>query len=181
MEIPKLPLNGMENRHFGLTPSIAKYYYEAACVCLDRNHTSPQEFVLKGGNFEKKSLIEWIPPDDRCKKAWANKDDATRDGAYACALAATELCFGLYAVRRAETLTGADYYVSQDASSGNDFENCLRLEVSGTDTDDYYEVQQRLNKKLKQAAAGASSLPAIAAIVGFKVKKILMEKVSESL
>lgn len=62
MEIPKLPLNDMENRHFGLTPSIANNYYEAACVCLDRNHTPPQEFVLKGDNFEKKSLLEWVPP-----------------------------------------------------------------------------------------------------------------------
>ncbi len=125
--------------------------------------------------------VALVPPDDRCKKAWGNKDDATRDGAYACALAATELCLGLYAVRRAETLTGADYYVSKDAHPDNDLENCLRLEVSGTDTDNYYKVQQRLNEKVEQAAAGKSSLPAIAAIVGFKVKKILMKKVSEAL
>jgi len=180
MEIPKLPLNSLENRHFGLTRSIADCFCEAACICLDRNHTPPQEFDLRGDNFEKKALIEWVPPDDRCRRAWANKDDATRDGAYACALAATELCLGLYAVRRAETLTGADYYVSPDASSADDFENCLRLEVSGTDMDDY-EVQRRLKRKVRQAAAGKSNLPAIAAIVGFKVKKILMEKVYETL
>jgi len=41
--------------------------------------------------------------------AWANADDATRDGAYAIALGALEAGFGLLATSRAETLTGADY------------------------------------------------------------------------
>ncbi len=180
MNIPKLPLNNLEERHFGLTRSIADCFCEAACICLDRNHVPPQEFDLKGNDFEKKALVEWDPPDDRCIRAWANKDDATRDGAYACALATTELCLGLYAARRAETLTGADYYVSPDPGSTEDFENCLRLEVSGTNMDDY-EVNRRLKTKVSQAFAGKSNLPAIAAVVGFKVKKILIEKVNERL
>ena len=180
MDLPILQLNKLENRHVGLTEAIAECFCEAAFVCLDRNHTPPQDFDLSGDDFEKKAMVDWIPPDERCRRAWANKDDATRDGAYACALAATELCLGLYAVRRAETLTGADYYVGPDPNSAEDLESCFRLEVSGTDMDSY-EVRRRLKNKVRQAAVGKSNLPAMAAVVGFKVKKILMEKVFETL
>jgi hypothetical protein len=178
MEIPTLPLKNLDDRHIGLTQTIAECFCEAAFVCLDRNHNPPQDFILSGDDFEKKAIVNWISPDNRCKRAWANKDDATRDGAYACALAATELCLGLYAVSRAETLTGADYYIGPFPNSVEDLEDCLRLEVSGTDSD-IYEVRRRLKKKISQAAVGKSNLPAIAAVVGFKVKKILMQNVRE--
>lgn len=176
MELSNLLLKDLHNRHSGLTQSIAECFCEAAYVCLDRNHTPPQDFILSGDNFEKQAMVDWVSPDERCKRAWSNKDDATRDGAYACALAATELCLGLYAVRRAETLTGADYYIGSGPNSVEDLEDCLRLEVSGTDMD-IYEVRRRLKIKVNQAAIGKSNLPAIAAVVGFKVKRILMKNV----
>jgi len=176
MGIQLLPLHRMEERHIGLTQAIADCFYEAACVCLDRHHAPPQEFDLHGDSFKQKTLVEWKSTDDRSKKAWANKDDATRDGAYAFALAATELCLGLCAVSRAETLTGADYYIGLRDKSTDDLENCFRLEVSGTDLDTY-EVNRRLRGKVKQALKGKSNLPAIAAVVGFRVKLITMQKV----
>ena len=170
----------MEERHIGLTKAIADCFTEAACICLDRNHSPPQEFQLHSDILEDKALVEWVPPDERCRRAWANKDDATRDGAYACALAATELCLGLFAIKRAETLTGADYYVGSGEQSPEDLEDCFRLEVSGTDLDSY-EVQRRLNAKVRQALLGKSNLPAIAAVVGFRVKLVTMQTVHEQL
>ena len=131
MDIPLLPIDKMEERHVGLTAALAECYCEAAQVCLDRSHSPPQEFDLHGDTFETRALVKWNPPDDKCKMAWANKDDATRDGAYACALAAAELCLGLFAIRRAETLTGADYYIGPGEESIYDLEDCFRLEVSG--------------------------------------------------
>ena len=180
MEIQLLPLHKMEERHLGLTQAIADCFYEAACVCLDRHHAPPQEFDLYGDSFKQKALVEWEPTDDRRKRAWANKDDATRDAAYAFALASTELCLGLCAVRRAETLTGADYYIGLRDQSRDDLENCFRLEVSGTDLS-IYEVNKRLRDKVKQASKGKSNLPAIAAVVGFRVKLIAMQKVYDEL
>lgn len=180
MEIPFLPLEKMEERHIGLTPALAGCYYEAAQVCLDRSHSPPQEFDLFGDTFEKKALVRWNTPDERCKRAWANKDDATRDGAYACAIAAAELCLSLFAVRRAETLTGADYYIGPGEESADDLEDCFRLEVSGTDLN-RYEVRRRLNTKVKQAEQGKSNLPAFAAVVGFRVKLISMQKVDNKI
>ena len=51
MEFPSLPLKNLENRHIGLTQTIAECFCEAAFVCLDRNHTPPQDFILSGGWF----------------------------------------------------------------------------------------------------------------------------------
>jgi hypothetical protein len=66
---------------------------------------------------------------------------------------------------RAETLTGADYYVAAPGSDPTDLETSYRLEVSGTNSGD---VRQRLLQKQAQTRAGQSNLPAIAAVVGFK-------------
>ncbi len=178
MSIPRLPIENMHERHIGLTQVIAENYLEAARVCLDLNFSPPQEFELLNEDSEAKAIVDWEPTDERCKNAWANKDDATRDGAYACALAATELSLGMFAVRRAEKLTGADYYIAPNDWTGEDLEDCFRLEVSGTDLGNY-EVHRRLSAKINQAKAGKSNLPAIAAVVGFRVKLISIHKVEE--
>ncbi len=180
MQLPLLPLHRLDERHVGLTRALAECYLEAARVSLDRNHSSPQEFELRSERSEWKAAVKWVPPDDRCKKAWANKDDATRDGAYACAIAATELCLGLFAVKRAETLSGADYYIAPANETIEDLEECFRLEVSGTHLD-FYEVKRRLKNKVKQTKEGESNLPAIATVVGFRVKMIYMQKVEETI
>jgi hypothetical protein len=178
MTIPLLPLRNLSDRHWGLDPATAMCWLEAARVCLDRHHTSPQEFQLVDDKDVCVAQVEWDVADARTKDTWNNKDDATRDGAYVCALAATELLRGLVAVRRAETHTGADYYIAPKGVSIEDLEDCYRLEVSGTDGDNY-EVSRRLKIKVAQAQSGNSNLPALAAIVGFRVKLITMKTVEE--
>ncbi len=102
----------MAERHRALTPSVAGSYLEAARVCLDRHHSSPKEFTLEDNKFESIATVEWEVTGDRVQAAWANAGDATRNGAYALAIAAVELLRGMVAVRRAETRTGADYYIA---------------------------------------------------------------------
>jgi hypothetical protein len=177
---PMLPLEDMDKRHAGLTPSVAGNYYEAACVSLSRNHAPPQDFDVIGDEAQLTAQVQWPPPDERRLRAWANRDDATRDGAYACAIAAVEVLSGLFAVSRAETLTGADYYVAPQGYEAEDLEHCIRLEVSGTHCDEL-EVRKRLSAKMKQARQGRSNLPAIAAVVGFKVRFIMLRSVNNDL
>lgn len=176
---PLLPLKDMADRHQALTPSLAGSYLEAARVCLDRHHVSPKEFTLENDRVESIARVEWEVTDGRVQAAWANADDATRDGAYAFAIAATELLRGMVAVRRAETRTGADYYISLSDQDLEDLENCFRLEVSGTHSDKS-EVKRRLRIKLKQASQGNSNLPALAAVIGFRVQLILLQTVDEA-
>ena len=168
----------MERRHVGLSKPIADSYSEAAGVCLERHHEAPTDFDLHHSGSRSATVVEWLRPDARTRDAWANAIDATEAGAYACALAAVELADGLVAVRRAETLTGADYYVAPPGSSPDDLEECLRLEVSGVDRGPERAIKQRLRTKLAQAAAGNSNLPALAGVVGFKARLIMLAELT---
>jgi hypothetical protein len=89
-------------------------------------------------------------------------------------LAAVEEWQGLVAIKRAETRTGADYYVGL---VGQDFEKALRLEVSGVDRGDANEVSRRLQRKVEQARRGLSNLPAMAVVVGFQALLVSMRAV----
>jgi hypothetical protein len=174
-----LPLASMHERHLGLTPEVSAYYWQAACVCLDRHHTPPVVFALLDGIAESQAEVSWLRTDERVRGAWANEIDTTEAGAYACALAGTELMRGFVAVRRAETGTGADYYVGLPGAGVDDLEDCFRLEVSGVDAGDATALRRRLESKVTQAREGRSNLPALASVVGFKAMQIYLAEVRE--
>jgi hypothetical protein len=138
---------------------------------------SPTEFTVQNGNKTVRAMVQWETTDERVRSAWANDIDATEAGAYACALAAVELTGGLVAIRRAETGTGADYYIGPPDQPFDDLEGCLRLEVSGIDRGTAAAVARRLQQKTEQAAAGNSNLPTIAGVVGFRTQLIQLEVV----
>ena len=163
-------------RHPGISEAVCASYTEAAEVCFARHH-SPSLIQIKiecCGNISAKSL-EWKLPDDFAIKAWKNRDDATRDGAYIVSLATVESELGVVALSRAETRTGADYYVGEPGL--RDLEEAYRLEVSGTDAGKEGELRTRLRKKEKQALAGNSPLPAYASVVGFPEAMVLVSLV----
>lgn len=176
-DAPRLPIANLSKRHVGLTPALADSYGEAARVCLDRHHRPPVPFLIQDDGDATAATVDWQPADDRCRAAYANEIDATEYGAYACALAATELTRGLVAIGRAETKTGADYYLGQPGTALDDLENCIRLEVSGTDKGSDRDVEVRLLEKASQARRGQSNLPALASVVGFKAKQIAIQEV----
>jgi len=118
-------------------------------------------------------------PDSRTKDAWANDTDATEPGACACVLAGVELLRGRFAVRRAETGTGADYYIGSSGAGETDLEDCLRLDVSGVSEGDEREVNRRLLEKVRQAQYGNSSLPALAGVIGFSARLLMLKDVPE--
>jgi hypothetical protein len=169
----RLRFSDLSTRHVGVSDGISNGYSEAVCVCLDRHHKSPAEFTLRDNNKDEAGVAEWVSVDDRTKNAWANKDDATEAGAYGMALAAIEVMRGLVAVRRAETRTGADYYLGRPDSLSEDLEASVRLEVSGTDEGGEAVIRSRLKAKVEQAARGNSNLPAVASVVGFAALHIV--------
>jgi hypothetical protein len=174
-----LEFTNLCNRHPGVTPGISAAYAEAAIVCLGRHHHSPQRVFLKDNLTEMGCTVEWKAADERTLDGWANEHDATEYGAYGLALAAIELTRGMVAVRRAETRTGADYYLGLPGSADADLETSLRLEVSGTDLGNDDAIQTRLREKLRQAERGSSNLPALATVVGFAALKIVTADVKE--
>lgn len=175
----KLRLDSLHERHTGLTPSLSGTYYEAASVCLSRHHESPVDMDVDCNGAASTQLVEFSKPDARVLNAWANDIDTTESGAYGVSLAAVEAEVNLVAIRRAETLTGADWYVAPIGTTPDDLENCFRLEVSGVDAGGSSVVEARLRQKIEQTRRGASNLPAIASVVGFREKTVAIQKVSE--
>ena len=176
----RLPIHDMARRHIGLTQATADYWTEGARVCLDRHHTPPVEFEIREVTPRMAVDVVWIPTDELTRLAWANEKDTTEAGAYACVLAAVELHWGLTAVARAEHETGSDYYVAPPRVSPEDLESHVRLEVSGTDEGTVAQVAYRLKSKLKQAEKGDSDLPAIAGVVGFRARMIMLARLEET-
>lgn len=176
---PQLRLDLLHERHSGLTASLGGTFTEAASVCLNRHHVSPVEITVSCSTGLNTRRVEFGKPDARTLNAWANDIDTTESGAYGVCLAAVEAEEGLVAVRRAETLTGADWYVAPIGTAPEDLENCFRLEVSGIDTGGQSIVNARLKQKIDQTRRGASNLPAIASVVGFKELAIAIKKVSD--
>ena len=160
-----LSVSRLNNSHHGVSKELARSYAQAADICFDRHHKSPIGIAIKTKGKTIFRGYKWRKPNDRAKAAWANKDDATRDGAYGVCIASVEVAEGLFAVGRAETRTGADYYLGK-TKLAKDFERAYRLEVSGTDGSEG-DATTRLKKKL-QTAKGKSELPAIAAVVSFR-------------
>lgn len=175
-----LQLDLLHERHIGLTASLGGTYTEAASVCLNRHHASPVEMAVSCCNGTSTRRVEFKKPDAQMLNAWANDIDTTESGAYGMCLAAVEAEEGLVAVRRAETLTGADWYVAPIGTNPEDLENCFRLEVSGIDAGGRSILDARLKQKVDQTRRGASNLPAIASVVGFRLLAIAIQKVSDS-
>ncbi len=179
MSPPKLSFDDLSARHPGVSPGVASNYAEAVRVCLDRHHTSRAEFRLTDNGRIEKAIAEWETADARTKGAWANRDDATRDGAYGLALASVEIMRGLVAVSRAETRTGADYYLGARDAVLEDLEASIRLEVSGTDEGGQSAINSRLKQKFEQANDGRSNLPAMASVVGFRALQVISADVKK--
>ena len=174
-----LRLDGLHERHPGLTPALGQSYAEAASVCFSRHHEPPVTVSLKHAGNDERRVVNFAVPDARVRNAHANEIDATETGAYGVSLAAVEAVSGLVAVRRAETLTGADWYIAREGTEIEDLESCIRLEVSGINAGASSDIRRRLGEKVAQAARGQSNLPAMAAVVGFKVLEVAISPLGE--
>lgn len=173
----ELKFNELAQRHPGVSEGIAQAYDEAARVCLGRHHEPPQTFVIKGDSKQLECIADWDTATSREKRAWNNTIDATEWGACGVALAAIELMFGLVAVARAETGTGADYLLDTPGKPFDNIEECLRLEISGMDRANASDLNDRVRRKINQTRRGKASQPARTAVVVFQSLIVAMSEV----
>jgi hypothetical protein len=169
-----LRFEDLAQRH-PIDPHQLQGYANAAKVRLQAHHVPPVEFQVMSPDETVSYQVAWAPVDEQLQQSYRNADDAKRDGAYVLAMAAVEELEGMVGVARAETRTGADYYMAPAGSQTGDLETAFRLEVSGTDGGPS-EIRRRLRQKREQTQRGMSAIPAIAAVVGFKTKLILIER-----
>lgn len=174
---PLPALDRLHERHPGFNRPICEAYAEAAAVCLDESHTPPVDFTVAHDQSESLRGLAWAAPDARALASWGNSDDTTRDGAYSVGLATAEAELGFVALARSDVRTGADYYIGPP---GSELEDAHRLEISGLRHGEKHEVHSRLREKIKQAAKGDSTQPALACTVGFRAKLITLARVQDA-
>ena len=179
MTTPVLPLKDLHKRHPGLTPSISQSFFEAASVCLERHHSSPTNFTIEQATASTETDVLWEPVGNRVRAAHANSIDATEAGAYGMCLAAIEQTAGLVAIQRAETMSGADYYVAPIGSEIDDLEVAQRFEISGVDRGQRQVCDSRLKAKVRQTEKPKHSIPAIAAVTGFQQQVVLISPLNK--
>ncbi len=176
-----IALEDLHRRHPGLTLAVCSAYAEAAAVCLGRHHVSPQAVRTTDERAEQSYVVTWLGPSKRQEAAWANRDDATRDGAYSVALAVVEAHLGMVTTTRTARRSGTDYYlvpVGVAVDVGElDLEESIRLEVSGIgDPTTEAAVLYRLAQKVDQARKASSGLPAMAAVVAFGEPRVALRR-----
>jgi len=166
-------------KHPGISCAVNEAFSEAAEVCLARHHRPPKTLLtICCCKRDVKYNLNWKHPGKVAQRAWLNRDDATRDGAYIIAIAVVEKELGLIALSRTDTRTGADYYIGQP--NVLDLEEAFRLEVSGIDHGSIADLKRRLSQKEEQAKQGDSCLPAYASVVGFKEAMVFVTRVEDT-
>jgi hypothetical protein len=184
MDSEVLAFDRLHERHPGVTEAVGRSYAEAAAICFDRHHSPPIDAIVTADATDDRVYsANWPKPSARQEAAWANRDDATRDGAYYIVLAAADQHFDLVAVARAATKSGADYLIGRPGGGINpydgelDFESdLLRLEVSGIDRcENVARLRARVNEKVEQARVGQSDLPALAGVVAFNLARVVFK------
>lgn len=172
----------MHDRHPGLSEPTGKHQAAAAAVCLARFHAlPPTTLTVQAEATSRRFELVWIYPDARDLASNGNEDDATRDGAYAVALAAVEKRMQLVTVGRTATRTGADWHLRSRGTIEPvfdlDADDVHRLEVSGISDDDPPKMRARIRDKVAQTTRGTGTEPAIVAVVGFRSARVVLRKV----
>jgi hypothetical protein len=188
--VEELELEGLHVRHTGLTPELGRVYERSAAVCLDEVHSPPVQIDVTENPAGKRVYgLNWRVSTEHEHRAYKTQIDTTEWGAYGVALATVERHLGLVALERAEVNTGADYVLLLSSAdnpamtvnpgdNGLDYEQLVRLEVSGTLHGSDSVAQTRLAQKCDQLRAGKSDIPrAVAAVVGFAAKGVWLERI----
>jgi hypothetical protein len=176
-EFPKI--EALHESHSGMTAALCSVLAESVSVVLTRcDFAPPTLFDLHAQSRSSSALLVWQKANERRLRAYQNQDDSVRDAAYGVAIAAVEIETDLRVVSRADTRSGADYYLDRNDLAADQpkeatFEGSYRLEVSGVGDGDADAVRQRLHSKRRQLSNGRSDKPGIAGVVGFRARLIL--------
>jgi hypothetical protein len=177
-------LTSLHTRHSALLESTASSIYDAARVAMARFH-EPEELTWNvsgvGGNATYDS--SWEAPTSTHFTTFANEKDTTEDAAYCVAIATADCHLDLELLTRAPQGSGSDWIFGSRGAKADDglnldFESVelMRLEVSGISEDTPNKLEARVRQKVAQTQGKQTTLPATAAVVGFKSASVRLRR-----
>lgn len=167
-----LVLASITKGHPGLTSEKASALVQAAAVCLHENGHRSGLALQVIASPPSKHALEFDPPTAQARRANADLQEATEDGAMAVAIAVITRITKHRVVLRSRKGTGFDWWLGP---SPGVFE--ARLEISGI-LNGPGEVSGRVKEKLKQMTpTDAGGLPGYAAVIEFGTPQaVIVEK-----
>jgi hypothetical protein len=166
--------------HHKLSAHVWGGWAEAASVCCKRFHPVPPPatpFAIERGDHQWQIGVTWRAPREIVARSHDNDLDATRDGAYAVAVASLHVIEGWRALGRAQSASGADLLARRDGDADDDF---VKVEVSGmsagTEPRGLRQLRRRLQEKIVQVQNGDLERPGIAVVVGFELARVLVSE-----
>lgn len=162
-----------------LTKEWGEAICQAAAHCMTENaHASGVELRSDGMGLPNFKIL-WAPFKDatKVKATWFDAQVAVEHGAYAIALAAIDIQYGLKVVQRSAKGTGFDFWVKDPAKTGFLMQGAERVEISGILSGTKSDVSGRLTEKIRQMDQSASmKLPGHAVVVEFGAPQVKAAK-----
>ena len=165
LDLNELPFGRMP----GITAEVGGGLAQAAAVCLESHGHAQGVALTVRGDRQGRHQVYWPQATPQAKRAWADEEEATEQGAAGVAALLAREEIGCVVVERAKRGTGFDYWLgSQTVEEVAPYE--AKMEVSGI-RNGKPEVAKRVRQKLAQMARPnppvAPNLPAYAVVIEF--------------
>ncbi len=168
---------GVLRKDHGLTADFGGSLAEAASVCLEEQQHPSGVVMNVRGSHNSSMNIHWDATTEQTKRTWADEEEATEHGAYACAILILKHLVGLQVVERSRKGTGFDWWLGSKEDGQALFQKRARLEVSGIRNGTERLVESRLKQKTKQTKrSDQTGLPAWVTIVEFSEPHLRLEQ-----
>jgi len=165
---PELNLSDLEKKILGISRARSAMMVETACVCLEDQKHSSGVAMKVDGDFDAAFTLSWNAASDAMRRAWADSQEATEEGACGIAALIIPELTEYKIVERARKGPHFDYWLGpKEGDPGILFQNKARLEISGIRCGQEKEIKARVKQKKKQVRLSTVPLPGFAAIVEF--------------
>ena len=147
---------------------------EAGGVCLEWQGHTPGVSLRVQGDVVHSHELRWSPATDQMRRAWADEQEATEEGASGIALLLTRQETGYSVNSRSRKGTGIDFWLG---SNPDVLITSARLEVSGILNGDAATIRNRVREKMGQTErSDASDLPVYVCVIEFSAPVAHLEE-----
>jgi len=154
----------------GITEAVGAYLSQATSYFLEANGHKSGVILEVVGLFEENFQIIWSDKvDDKVKRSWKDRIEATEYAAVGIATLLTELLLNLSIVERSYIGTYVDYILGAMNADNSYFKHKAKLEISGIGKETSKNtINQRIKVKLNQVQKSADKeLPSYVIVVEF--------------
>lgn len=170
-ELPSISLDQLKAGLPAISPAFGAFLVEAAEVCLHHGqHPATVRWEILGDHPAETQLLWAGELNEQVLNSWRDLPEATEYGATGMALLLVLAMTDLTVVKRSVKGTGFDYWLGKKETNGEEnFQECVRLEISGILSGDNSTIKKRVLDKFRQTRRSDHlGLPALVIVTEFR-------------